>query len=47
MTNQIAIILLALIVAIFVADYFWLQLDLPVLVGKQIAAFIEYLSFWR
>lgn len=47
MTNQIAIALFALIVAIFAADHYWLHLGLPVLVGKQINTFIEYLSFWR
>ncbi|MCS5601115.1 MAG: hypothetical protein ACU0DB_02895 [Paracoccus sp. (in: a-proteobacteria)] len=47
MTNLIAYILFALIVAIFAADHFLLNLGLPVMVGKAMDRFIEYLSFWR
>lgn len=47
MTNRIAFVLAALIVALFVADAFWLHWDLPVYLGKKFADLIEYLSFWR
>ncbi|MBU3029230.1 hypothetical protein [Paracoccus marinaquae] len=47
MTNKIAILLAVMILAIFAADHFWLNLDLPVRVGKVMNGFIEYLSFWR
>lgn len=47
MTNPIAIALILVIAAIFVADQLWLHLGLPLLVGKKLDAFIEYLSFWR
>lgn len=47
MTNLIAYTLFALIVAIFVADHFFLHLGLPLMVGKLVDHSIEYLSFWR
>ena len=47
MTNQIAIALLLLIAAVFAIDHFWLGMDLPLFVARQMDQFIEYLSFWR
>lgn len=47
MTNQIAIALLVLIVAVFTIDHFWLHMNLPLFVARQTDQFIEYLSFWR
>lgn len=47
MTNKIAIALAALILAVFALDLIWLKLGLPVLLGKALNGFIEYLSFWR
>ncbi|SEN98739.1 hypothetical protein SAMN04489859_102657 [Paracoccus alcaliphilus] len=47
MTNQIALTLIALIVALLLLDYLWLGLDIPVLIGKQFDDLIEYFSFWR
>ncbi|MDS9468656.1 hypothetical protein RGQ15_13905 [Paracoccus sp. MBLB3053] len=47
MTNSIAIGLGLLILALFALDALVLHLDLPVFLGKQFAALIEYLSFWR
>lgn len=47
MTNTIAITLFLLIVAIFAIDYFMLGDNLPVIVGKGLDNFIEYVSFWR
>lgn len=47
MTNRIAITLAILIVAIFVSDIFWLNLGLPVVIGKQMNGLIEALSIWR
>lgn len=47
MTNQIAIALLVLIVAVFALDHFWLHMNLPLFVARQTDQFIEYLSFWR
>ncbi|MFN3273109.1 MAG: hypothetical protein ACK41U_00395 [Paracoccus sp. (in: a-proteobacteria)] len=47
MTNQIAIALLLLFAAFLVVDHFWLQLDAPMFLARQLDQFIEYLSFWR
>ncbi|MDB6180530.1 hypothetical protein [Paracoccus fistulariae] len=47
MTNSIAICLFLLILTIFAVDFLFLQDDLPVLVGKGLDNFIEYVSFWR
>lgn len=47
MTNQIALVLGLLILAIFAADALFFSGHLPVFLGKQFASIIEYLSFWR
>ncbi len=47
MTNRIAFVLLALIVAFFVVDYLWLGLGAPVFLGRKFIEFIEFLAFWR
>lgn len=47
MTNSIAIALLLLVLGLVAADYFWLHLNLPLIVARQLDGFIEYLSFWR
>lgn len=47
MTNQIALTLLILIAALFVADAVWLHAGLPTMVGKGLDDFIDYLAFWN
>lgn len=47
MTNGIAIVIAALVAGVFVLDAAVLNLDLPVLLGKQFAALVEWVSFWR
>ncbi|WP_265501041.1 hypothetical protein [Paracoccus beibuensis] len=47
MTNQIAIALLLLIGAVFLADQLWLGGSLPLVAAKGVDQFIEYLAFWR
>lgn len=47
MTNQIAIALVVVVAAVFLADATLFDGDLPVFLGKQFVALIEYLSFWR
>lgn len=47
MTNAIAITLALLIAAIFAIDAMFFGASLPVFLGKRLAEFIEYLSFWR
>ena len=47
MTNGIALTLVLMVAALFLADAFFLHWNLPVFLGKQMAAMIEFLSFWR
>ncbi|SPH17683.1 hypothetical protein DEA8626_01208 [Defluviimonas aquaemixtae] len=47
MTNRIAIALVALTTAFFLADYLWLGLGAPVFLGRKLIEFIEFLAFWR
>lgn len=46
MTNQIAIALILIIIAVFAVDYFWFDFGLPVFLGKQFAGLVSYLVFW-
>ncbi len=47
MTDRAAALLVLAILALFVADAFWLHLDLPLFLGRKLDALIEYLAFWR
>lgn len=47
MTNKIAIWIVILIAATFVADQFWLGWDLPVVLGRIFNDLVEWLAFWR
>lgn len=47
MTNQIAIALAAVVIAIFAADIMFFGGTMPLFLGKHFVALIEYLSFWR
>ncbi|MFV0294222.1 MAG: hypothetical protein ACK5II_13835 [Paracoccus sp. (in: a-proteobacteria)] len=47
MTTRNVITIFLLILLLFVLDALWFHWNLPILVGKQVATFIEYLSFWR
>ncbi|MCQ0971686.1 hypothetical protein MLD63_14780 [Paracoccus sp. TK19116] len=47
MTNQIAIALGVLIIGVLIADRQWLQGDLPLALARQMAALVEWVSFWR
>ena len=47
MTNAVALTLFALIIALFVADAFFLNWGLPVFVMEQLARLTEWLAFWR
>lgn len=47
MTNRIALILALMIAALFLADHYLFHWGLPLFLGKQFAALIEWLSFWR
>ncbi len=47
MTNRIALTLVVLLIAFFLADHFWLGLGAPVFIGRKFADFVEFLAFWR
>lgn len=47
MTNAIALVLGLLILAIFAADALFMGGKLPLFLGKEFAALVEFLSFWR
>jgi hypothetical protein len=47
MTNRIAIALLVMVVAFFLADHFFLHLGAAFFLARQFALFVEYLAFWR
>ncbi|KGJ08754.1 hypothetical protein [Paracoccus sphaerophysae] len=47
MTNSIAFVLAALIVALLVLDATVLHWDIPIMVGREMLHLIEWVSFWR
>ncbi len=47
MTNKIALVLALLIVGLFVLDAMVLHWGLPLLFGRQMLHFVEWVSFWR
>ena len=47
MTNRIAIALLVLILAFFLADHFVLHIGAAFFLAQQFTLFVEYLAFWR
>jgi hypothetical protein len=47
MTNRIAIALLLMVAAFFLADHFFLHLGAAFFLARQFALFVEYLAFWR
>lgn len=47
MTNRAAVIIAIIVLGLFLADQFWLHIDLPLFIGRKLDALIEYLAFWR
>ncbi|WP_170425198.1 hypothetical protein [Ruegeria arenilitoris] len=47
MTNQIAIWLALLILALFVIDYAIFGTEHLLFLGKKLYAFLDWLAFWR
>ena len=47
MTNRIALAIVLLIAAFFVADALVLHLGAALFLTRQFADFVEYLAFWR
>lgn len=47
MTNSIAFVLAALIVALLVLDATVLHWDILIMVGREMLHLIEWVSFWR
>jgi len=47
MTNTIAFWLAVLILAFFTFDYFFMEDDMFVFLGRKLLDLLEYLAFWR
>ncbi len=47
MTNTIAFWLAAAILGFLALDYFVLDLQAPVYLGRKLLELIEYIAFWR
>jgi hypothetical protein len=47
MTNQIAIGIVLLIIAVFAVDAYAFDGELPVFLGRKMFAFLDWLAFWR
>lgn len=47
MTNRIALVLALLILGLLLADHYLFHWGLPLFLGQQFAALIEWASFWR
>jgi len=47
MTNKLALIFGAFIIAIFLADHFYFEWGLPIILGKKLTQLTEYIAFWR
>ncbi len=47
MTTKIALVLFVLIVAVFVADAYWLHLDMGLVIGQQLFRLIDWVALWR
>lgn len=47
MNNQVAVMIVALIVGTFILDEIWFDQNLLVKAGKLLDKSIKYLAFWR
>jgi hypothetical protein len=47
MTNKISIWLALVILGFLALDYFYLDLNTPLFLGRKLLAMIEYIAFWR
>jgi len=47
MTNHVAFRLIAIIIAVFVADYLYFEWNLPLILGVAMFHTIQWLAFWR
>ena len=47
MTNRIAVALVLMVAAFFLADHFLLHLGAALFLARQFVQFVEYLAFWR
>ncbi|WP_176224410.1 hypothetical protein [Maritimibacter sp. HL-12] len=47
MTNKIALALGLLVIAVFAADALAGEGGLPVLLGKKLFEFLDWIAFWR
>lgn len=47
MTNTIAIWIVALVGAVFLADFFWFGWDLHIALGREMLRLLGWVAFWR
>jgi len=47
MTNYVAFWIMAIIIAVFVADHFYFEWGLPLILGHAMFATLNYAAFWR
>lgn len=47
MTTRNVFTIVLLILLLLAADALWLHWGVPLFVGREFVAFVEYLSFWR
>ncbi|MHA1127831.1 MAG: hypothetical protein ACTSRN_02635 [Alphaproteobacteria bacterium] len=47
MNNQTALAFAIIIISIFLADAFFFEWGLPVILGKLLARVSEWMAFWR
>jgi hypothetical protein len=47
MNNQTALVLGLIIIGFFVVDYFYLEWDAPIFIGKKFLVLIDKMAFWR
>ena len=47
MDNKTAFFVAIAIIALFAADHFYFDWGLPLILGKLVASWTEWLAFWR
>lgn len=47
MTNYVAFWIMAIILAVFAADYLYFEWNLPLILGNATSYTIHWLAFWR
>lgn len=47
MNNKAALTLAILIIAVFAADHFYFEANLPVFLGRKLVDLMDWLAIWR